>query len=124
MSPVLRYLLDEHLRGVLWRAIQRHNRTGAFPINVVRVGDPPDLLLGTPDPDILLWAEREGRIFVSLDKNTLPGHLADHLRSGYHSPGILIIRFAATLREVLEYLVMAAYAASPAEFQDGITYIP
>jgi hypothetical protein len=54
----------------------------------------------------------------------LDGHLADHLRSGRHSPGILIIRSSAMLREVVEYLVMAAFAASPVEYQDAITYIP
>src|SRR5262249_33503352 len=53
----LRYVLDEDLRGVLWRAIQRHNRTDPKPIDAVRVGDLPDLPLGTPDPDILAWAD-------------------------------------------------------------------
>jgi hypothetical protein len=66
VNAPLRYLLDENLRGRLWQAIGVHNQTGAYPIDVVRVGDPPDLPLGSLDPDILLWAEREGRILVSL----------------------------------------------------------
>jgi hypothetical protein len=124
VTPVLRYVLDEHVPRALWSAIQGHNRHGAFLIDVVRVGDPPDLPLGNLDPEILLWAERERRILVSLDKGTLPGHLADHLSAGRHSPGILIIRQSSTLREVVAYLVMAAYAGNPGEYQDGITYIP
>jgi hypothetical protein len=95
-----------------------------WPFDAVRVGDPPDLPLGTIDPDVLLWAQREGRIFVSLDKSTLPGHLAQHLQSGHRSPGILIISRSSTIAEVVEYLKLAAYAASPAEYEDGITYIP
>ena len=35
----LSFLLDEHLRGTLWRAIQHHNARGANPLDVVRVGD-------------------------------------------------------------------------------------
>ena len=83
----LRYLLDEHLRGPLWRAVQWHNRRGLWPIDVARVGDPADLPLGSLDPEILLWAEREGRIVVSHDRETLPTHLADHLNAGHRSPG-------------------------------------
>jgi hypothetical protein len=55
---VLCFLLDEHLRGPLWLAILRHNSQGGLPIDVVRVGDSPDLPLGSTDLDILLWAER------------------------------------------------------------------
>jgi len=60
ISP-LGFVLDEHLRGALWDAIQAHNaKPGAEPILVFRVGDSPDLRLGTDDPDILQWAEQKG----------------------------------------------------------------
>jgi hypothetical protein len=85
---VLRFLLDEHLRGVLWLAILRHNAQGGLPIDATRVGDPPDLPLGSSDPDILLWAQREDRILITQDVHTMPGFLAGHLQSGQHSPGV------------------------------------
>jgi hypothetical protein len=87
----LRFLLDEHLRGPLWLAVQRHNASGKLNLDVVRVGDPPDLPLQSDDPVILLWAEREDRILLTEDKHTVPGHLADHLKGGHHSPGVLMI---------------------------------
>jgi hypothetical protein len=124
MTAALRFVLDEQLRRVLWRAIQSHNGQGHLPIDVVRVGDPPDLPLGSLDPDILVWAEREGRILISLDRRTLPGHLADHLQAGNHSPGVLLVRPSASVPDVIEYLVMAAYAAQPAEYRDIYRYIP
>lgn len=124
MTPVLRYVLDENLRGVLWRAIQQHNSQSGFPIDAVRVGDPPDLPLGTVDPDILIWAEREARIFVSLDKRTLPGHLAQHLQQGRHSPGIFIVSRSSTLKDILDYLMYSAYAGHPLDYADGIRFIP
>jgi hypothetical protein len=124
MTPVLRYVLDENLRGVLWQAIQHHNSRSAYPPDAVRVGDPPDLPLGTQDPDVLVWAEREGRIFVSLDKKMLPGHLAQHLQQGRHSPGIFIVISSSRLTDILDYLTYAAYAGDPLDYADAIRFIP
>jgi hypothetical protein len=45
----LRYVLDEHLRGPLWRALQWHNSAGVYPVDVVRVGDLVDLPLSADD---------------------------------------------------------------------------
>jgi Domain of unknown function (DUF5615) len=114
----LRYLLDEHLRGPPWRAIQWHNRLGEFPLDVVRVGDPPDLPLGALDPDMLVWAEREGRVLVSRDRDTLASHLAAHLSAGRHSPGIFLIRRRVSLPELVSFLVEAAYASEAVEWAD------
>src|SRR5262245_20881679 len=121
----LRFLLDEHLRGGgLWQAIRQHNSQGIEPLDAVRVGDPADLPLGTPDPLLLLWAEREGRVLVTRDQQTMPGHLAAHLASGHHLPGILLIRKHTTLAQIVFHLALHAYAADPALLQDSIVYIP
>jgi hypothetical protein len=119
-----RYVLDEHLRGLLWHALQQQNAGGAHPIDVVRVGDSPDLPLGTGDPTVLLWAEREGRILVTRDVKTMRGHLAAHLQAGHHSPGVFLIRRQATLPEVVDHLVLVAYAGDPAAVRDQAQYIP
>jgi hypothetical protein len=120
----LRFVLDEHLRRILWQAVQQHNAGGGDPLDVVRVGDPPDLLLGTLDPDLLLWSEHEGRILVSRDRKTLPGHLAEHLRGGHHCPGIWLIRRGSTVAQVLTFLTVAAHASDPADWQDQLVAIP
>jgi len=39
----IRFLIDEHLRGQLWQALLWHNQQGVCSLDVVRVGDPPDL---------------------------------------------------------------------------------
>jgi hypothetical protein len=67
----LNYVLDEDSRGPLWVAIRQHNARDTDPIDVVRVGDLPAIPLSTPDPVLLAWAEREGRILVSRDKKTM-----------------------------------------------------
>jgi Domain of unknown function (DUF5615) len=120
----LRYVLDEHLRQRLLRAIEAHNAAGINPIDVVQVGDPPDLPLGTQDPDLLLWAERNGRIVITRDVNTLPGHLASHLRAGHHSPGVFVIREQSRVRDIVFTLSLIAHAGDAAVYADAIEYIP
>jgi len=120
----LNYLLDEHLRGILWQAFQHHNASGVNPVDVKQVGDPPDLPLGTPDPDLLLWCERTSRIVVTLDRNTMPKHLAAHLRQGHHSPGVFILQPGYTVAELVAALVLAAYIYDPMEVQDQVIFLP
>jgi hypothetical protein len=121
---VLRFLLDEHLRGPLWLAIQRHNVRGGLPIDVARVGDEPDLPLGSDDPTILLWAEREGRILVTEDVHTMPGHLTGHLQARHHSPGVFVVSIGSSIGQLVTWLELVAHAGDPADYADGITYLP
>ena len=48
-------------------------------IQARRVGDPTDLPLGSPDSDILVWADRTDRIIVTEDAATFVAELAAHL---------------------------------------------
>lgn len=121
----LRFVLDEHLRGGgLWQAIQQHNTSGGSPLDVVRIGDPVDLPLGTLDPDLLLWAEREKRIVVSFDYQTMPGHLTAHLQSGRTSPGLLLILPHRSIPDLIASLFIIAYCGDAIDFQDRINYMP
>jgi hypothetical protein len=121
----LRYLLDEQLRGPLWNAVSRHNRAaGPAPVDAARLGDPHDLPLGSLDPDILVWCEREGRVLVSQDYRSMPAHLAAHLRAGRQSPGIFLLRVGFTLPQIVDALVFYAYAAGPHFIQNSCDFIP
>jgi hypothetical protein len=120
----LRFVLDENQRGLLWRAIVRHNKRGVNPVDAVCVGDSPDLPLGASDLEILVWCERENRILVSFDKTTLAGHLAAHLQAGGHSPGIFLIRRHSRVSIVVENLALVAHASDAWEWADRIEFIP
>jgi hypothetical protein len=108
----------------LWNAIQQHNAGGVNLLDVVRVGDRPDLPLGIQDPDLLLWAEREGRVLVTLDKRSMARFLAAHLWAGRHVPGVFMIRRGASLSQVVFHLALAAHADDAAQIQDQVVYIP
>jgi hypothetical protein len=120
----IRFLFDENVPDPLLSAVARHNLRGVDPIDAIQVGAPPDLPLGTEDPDILIWAEREGPILVSHDVRSLPLFLFDHVRAGHSSPGVFLIRRRAALREVVDFLVLAAYASESWEWKDGVQFIP
>jgi hypothetical protein len=119
----LSYLIDEDLRGPLWRYVLRYNARGVEPIDAARVGDFDDLPLGTPDPEILRWCEVHQRVLVSHDRSTTPVHLAAHVSAGGHCPGIFLVR-DVPLAEVVAFLAAAAYASEPGEWRDRYFYIP
>src|SRR5689334_9868737 len=107
MIQPARYLLDEHLRGVLFDAISAYNAVaGADPIQADQVGDFSDLPLGSLDPAILSWAEREGRILVSCDRSTMAAHFWDHLAQGRHSPGLFLLPNSFAIPEILDDLAL------------------
>lgn len=120
----LSFVLDEHLRGPLWRAVRRHNAMSGYPIDMERVGDPPDLPRGSQDPDILAWAEANDRLIVTFDAETMPGHFKEFLAGGRRSPGVLIVRSGYRLHEIVEWLVIAAYAGAASDFEDQVTWFP
>lgn len=119
----LRYLLDENQRGVLWHVIQRHNARGIDPIDAVRVGDVPELPLGSDDATILRWAEREERILVTFDRSSMSQHLVEHQAAGNHCPGIFLVLSDSKPVNVVTFLVLAAYASESSEWRDWIKYV-
>ena len=118
------FVLDENCRGPLWTAVRSHNKRGMDTIDVVRVGDLPDLPLQAPDPEILAWAERSGRILLTYDESSMPGHWIAHLQSGRHSPGVFIVRANVSLPEIVEVMVIVAHASKSGEWVDRMEYIP
>ena len=119
----LAFLLDEHLRGPLWRATEARNRQLAQPLDVVRVGDPEDLPLGTGDVRILEWADRENRILATHDRSTMPEHMAQHLAAGGHSPGVFLLRRRARIADVVSFLVLVDVASDPEDWADRAEYL-
>jgi hypothetical protein len=119
------FLLDEDTDGDLLRALRRRSRiAGGVAVEVTRVGEPDAPPSGTSDPDLLVWCEANEHVLVSNDRNTMPIHFAAHLAAGFHSPGVLLIRFATTLSTVIAELELLSMAGQPDDFRDQVVYIP
>lgn len=121
----LRFLLDENLRGPLWSALVRHNALQrGLHIDVLRVGDIIDLPLATEDKEILKWCQREERILLSMDYNTMPEHLAKHITEGNESPGVMMLRPGRSLEEIVQWLEIVAYVGNPLDYKDQLVFVP
>jgi hypothetical protein len=116
----IRFLIDENMPGALVRAVLRHNQRSAFVINALKVGDVDAPAFGTRDPDLLVWLETDGRILISYDKKTLPGHFANHLAANHHSPGIFLFKKRHALPFIVDYMATVAHASTPVEWVDRI----
>jgi hypothetical protein len=81
------FLFDEHL-GPRWAAALR-GLEPRIEVHVVGHGGGPPA--STTDPDLLVWAEERGCFVVTLDRATMPVHVAEHLALGRHVPGVLLL---------------------------------
>ena len=117
-------LCDESTHGNLAKAFHRRTRLGEQPsVDVLRVGEPGAPPFGTQDPELLVWCEEYDRILVSDDRNTMPGHLAAHIASGRHSPGVLLLKNGFRIPRVVESVVLIA-VVEPELCRDRVVFIP
>lgn len=115
----LRYLLDENVDPTLLAVFRRR----APDLTVWRVGDPGAPPLGTLDPAILVWCEQHNFVLVTINRRSMPAHLAEHLASGRHIPGIFLINPGLHFGEIITILLLAAEIAEPGEYRDQIRHL-
>jgi hypothetical protein len=122
---MIRFLIDACVPAKVADAVARWNAANpSEAIDAVSSGDPGIPPRHTPDPDVLVWAELNNRIVVTVDYNTMPSHLADHLAAGRHSPGVFCVRPGAYIPDIIADLVMSTYAGNPDDFADVVTFVP
>src|SRR3954451_2718726 len=114
----LRYLVDENLRGPFWAALVRANTQRGVPVTIKCVGEYGPPPLSSKDPDILIWAEREGYVVISNDMRTLPAQLAAHIRAGRHLPGLFLIELPCSIPALLEALFYYATESADDDWRD------
>lgn len=75
------------------------------------------------DPVVLLRSAQEGRLLVSHDRKTMPGHFAEFI-STHVSPGLLIMSQRLDVRTAIEELLMVWIASETEEWVNRIAKIP
>jgi Domain of unknown function (DUF5615) len=121
----LRFLLDENLRlGALSHAIEVHQQSGVYPLDIARVGDAAVVPLGSDDDIVVRWAATEGRILVSQDAKSIERAMVELLNSGVTCPGVILLRKGLTIAQILELLVCVAHFTEPAEWLNSIHWLP
>lgn len=113
---VIPLLIDEHLSQALTDALT------ARGIDAVRVQDVG--LDGTPDPDILAWAATCGRVFVTLDRKTVPGFAYARVRAGLPMAGVALVDDTRSFGDVVESLELFAACETAVTMRDRVEFIP
>jgi hypothetical protein len=123
---MLKYLLDEHIPPAYRVQILRRTESllPSSEFEVWAIGDPDAPAKGTLDPDILLWCESHGFVLVTNNRRSMPVHLTDHLTAAHHVPGIFIISQDLSIGQLIDELILIAFAALEDEFADCITFLP
>jgi hypothetical protein len=115
---VLRLITDEDLNiGIIRGVIRR------IPyLDLVRAADVG--LLQTPDPVILDWAAREGRIIVTHDVNTMTRHAYDRIRTGTPMSGLIVLPQSLPIGAAIEELVTLIACSRDEEWDGRVLFLP
>lgn len=116
----IRLLIDEDLSPEYVTELQRSNPA----IDVLWMGMPGAPGLGTPDPDILLYCEREQRALVTENRSTMPKHEQAHFAAGHQHWGILELRPGFGFGDYLAELQLIWEASEAEEYRNTLTWIP
>ncbi len=118
MSERVRFQADANLSVLIIKGMLRRQ-----PLVDILTADAAGLA-GISDPEVLALAARSGRILVSHDYHTMPGHFADFLASGQNSTGVLLLHPTLSVAQAIDALLLIWDASDPAEWRDRLTYLP
>jgi hypothetical protein len=119
MSTV-RFLCDEDVPVKLLAAV-----LGLEPgIDIVRVGEEPAPPKNTPDPVLLLAAESQARLLLTMDRSSMPRHVADHLAAGHHTWGVFMLKQRLPISRYVDDIILLWAASEAEEWQDRTGNLP
>ena len=116
MKP--RFQADNDLRSSIRAGVLRREHSIDFQSALSA------LLDFLPDPEVLSLASLQGRILVSHDENTMPGHFSRFLEIGNRSLGVLIVPQGAPVGPVIESILTIWLASDAEEWEDRIAWLP
>lgn len=113
----LRFQADADLNPEIGRGLRR--REPAIDFRGAG-GVIPD---GTPDPEVLQIAAEAGRVLVSHDITTMPGHF-ERFVAERESPGVLLIPSRRSIGAVIEGLLMVWLTWTAEDLRNQVRWIP
>ena len=108
----VRFQADADLDGRILRGLRR-----VAPEIDIRSADAAGFT-GLPDPQVLQIAADAGRVLVSQDRRTMPGHFA-RFTAATQSPGVILLREATPIANAIDELMLSGVRAKPKNGQTG-----
>ena len=118
MSERVRFQADEDLEPSMINGLRRRQPLIEFA-TIHAAG-----LLGAPDPAVLAFAAQQGRVIVSHDLRTMPGHFADFLASGQQSAGLILVSRRLPIAQVIDNLYLIWNNTTSDFWVDRLVYLP
>jgi Domain of unknown function (DUF5615) len=115
---MLRFLSDEDFNGRVLQALLSSDPS----LDVVRAQDAG--LGSTPDPDLLEWAAKAGRVVLTRDRGTMTGHAYDRIRAGLSMPGVVVTRDSLPVPLQVQDILIVANCSLPGELDDQVVFLP
>ncbi|PWU11580.1 MAG: hypothetical protein C5B51_02360 [Terriglobia bacterium] len=78
---------------------------------------------GLQDPEVLRISADSGRILVSQDRHTMPGHFS-RFSARTQTPGVILLREAISISTAIEEIVLIWSASEAAEWIGRLVWIP
>jgi hypothetical protein len=116
----VRFLIDENLPPALRDGLVRLDEQ----IDELRVGEEGAPLLGTLDPDILRFCDDHRRLLITLNRISMPQHVADHLVAGGTFWGLCWVEKVWSFGDVLATLHLIWEASEAEEWINHTETIP
>ncbi len=116
----IRFLLDENISPRTKLALLRLGPS----IDVIRVGDPGALPLGTLDPDLLRYLDLAQRLLVTDNRTSMPAHLQIHWADGGHLWGVVWVRPRTSVGKLAQELFLIWEASEAHEWIDRLEWVP
>jgi hypothetical protein len=115
-----RFLFDECTDPALIATLRQKEPS----IDILRVCDPGAPQRGTLDPDLLLAAAALGRVLVTNDRQTMPGHLVQHFAAGHHTAGVILLRRGFSIGQLAKAILDEWTKTTADEWVDRTVYLP
>ena len=114
----LRFQADADLDGRVFRGLRR----AAPEIDIRSAADAG--LAALDDIQVLRLAASDGRVLISQDRRTMPGHFHRFVRSGVRSPGVVLLREGISIATAIEQLLLLWAASETGEWTNRLLWIP
>jgi predicted nuclease of predicted toxin-antitoxin system len=115
---MLPHAADHDLDGDIIRGLLRRD-PGLDLVRLVDVG-----MASRTDPEVLVWAAREGRVLVTQDRNTMVGYAWDRVTNGLPMEGVLVRLTSMSIGQAIDELLVIASCGLPGDFRDHVRFLP
>lgn len=76
------------------------------------------------DPHVLEWAAAEGRVLLTHDRDTMPGHAYERVRAGLPMPGVVEVPSDPAIGPTVDDLEVLVACSLKGELEGQVVYLP